>query len=239
MLSNPIRNNKSTTVSVLTFLSACALLSSAAADDYGSALKPVKGKVANAQMGAATASNHLMAFNVSVGGSSVFSPDGKLYATGKQNGSIELRDTQTANLLATMSQLKKPPKPRSAVNWRPFLAFSPDGKVLASASGNSPVTLWDVQQRKKIKTLPVTSEGHYLTFPADGMVETVEDDTPFVRILDVKTGGETVKIQAQDWALSLDGKFVVTRANVDTSGRRHRHRIWNTATGKMIKEIME
>ncbi|HCC21367.1 MAG TPA: hypothetical protein DEP88_08995 [Verrucomicrobiales bacterium] len=293
-----MRNGKPTTVSVLTFLSVCVLLGSSAADDHGSALNPLKGKGAAAQMGAATAANHLMAFNVSVGGSSVFSPDGKLYAIGKQNGSIKLRETQTANLLATMSQLEKPPEPMSAVDWRPFLAFSPDGKVLASASGYSPVTLWDVQQRKKIKTLAEPSVGYKLTFSADGTIlagmgmvgkdgsqrvtlwdarsgnviksltlefklrgtdvkqnkflgvyfpqsgscvaiATVENDTSFVRILDVKTGGETVKIRAQDWALSLDGKFVVTRANVDTSGQRHRHRIWNTATGKMIKETME
>jgi len=237
----------------------------------------------------------LLPLSVSASDSIVFSPDGKLVAIGQRNGSIELRETETGNLLTTVTQLEEPPLPESAVRWRPELVFSPDGSILASASGYSPVTLWDVKRREKIKTLPIESVGYSLTFSSDGSllagigvdgkagphrvtlwntksgkaiksltvelrwgseyaqnrirrahfpesggvlaIETIEDGILFVRLWDTKTGKETVKIQAEAWSLSPDGKYVVTRTSVDKTGLNYRHTMWGATSGKIIKEL--
>lgn len=237
----------------------------------------------------------LLAVDVSASGSIVFSPDGKLVAVGKRSGAIELRASETGNLLTTFNQLETPPDPLSAVNWRPKIAFSPDGDTLASASGYSPVVLWDVKRREKIKSLPVISVGYDLSFSSDGSllvgigvdskagphrltlwsiqsgkpirslavemrlesehasnrirrahfpasggvlaIETLEDGIPLVRLWDTKTGEETVKIHAEAWDLSPDGKYVLARTAVDKTGRTDQHTLWDVNSGKVVKTI--
>lgn len=237
----------------------------------------------------------LLPLVVSANDSIVFSPDGNWFAIGKQNGAIELRKLKTGDLLAAFTQLKKPPDPASAINWRPNLAISPDGSILASASGSSPVTLWDVKSRETIKILPKASVGYQLTFSNDGSllagigrdtkvgphrltlwdtmsgkivktltlelrlgreysrnrilrahfpesggvlaVETVDDGIPFIRIWDTNNGRETVKAQAEAWALSPDGKYVVTRTPVDKTGLNNRHTVWSAPSGKIVNEL--
>ena len=73
-----------------------------------------------------------------------FSPKGNLLAVGKKDGSVVIHDATTYEKLAV---LRDDPK----VN---FLAFSPDGKILATAAPSSPpapgaygaTKLWDTSK---------------------------------------------------------------------------------------------
>ena len=82
-----------------------------------------------------------------------FSPDGKLFAMGGEDGTVKLWSTDSRKELGRM------PAPGGAVKG---LAFSPDGKILATAAANSPVKLWDMNSRTlagEIKELGNSVEG--------------------------------------------------------------------------------
>lgn len=65
-----------------------------------------------------------------------FSPDGKILASGRLDGTVRLSD------VATRRQLGSPlTGPTGTVN---SVAFSPDGKTLAAGSSDGTVRLWDV-----------------------------------------------------------------------------------------------
>jgi WD40 repeat protein len=96
----------------------------------------------------------------------VFSPDGKIiaakvgsYSTIKKNldrfNTVQLWDVQTGNDVLTISMPK-------GYNYNVFgLAFSPDGKILASGRESEPIIdLWDVSSGKKITSLNGSLKGH-------------------------------------------------------------------------------
>ena len=97
----------------------------------------------------------------------VFSPDGKLLAaktdTNQEIQSIAIWDVSAQQVLKTISFSK--------LNGCDGLAFSPDGKVLATGHSNNGVRLWDLATGKAREPFPA-SEGNVtrLAFSPDGAV---------------------------------------------------------------------
>ena len=97
------------------------------------------------------------------------SPDGELIATAFEGGRIELRSTSVFDEVMMVQHEGVPSfDARSAVSWMPTFIFSPDGRVLASACGLLPVTLWDTKTGAKLRDLGSGGAGSRLLFSADG-----------------------------------------------------------------------
>ncbi|MCX7611000.1 MAG: serine/threonine protein kinase [Ignavibacterium sp.] len=119
------------------------------------------------------------------------------------------------------------------------VAFSPNGKILASGSGDKTIKLWDVQTGNLIRTL----EGHNrwvtsVTFSPDGKILASGSVDKTIKLWDVETGELIRTLEGHNvdvWSVSFspDGKILASGSMDNTI------KLWNVETGENIKTFDE
>lgn len=169
-----------------------------------------------------------------------YSPDGTLLATVGQDGFARLWDA------ASGREIRKIPAQRVTVQELPgggtsttsgyltSVAFSPDGKTLATGSSDRIAGLWEVASGKELRRL----EGHdadsgivrAVAFSPDGKTLATAAEDRTVRLWDVSSGTSTRTLaghgsRATSVAFSPDGKRLVSGSEDKTA------RIWDLQAG--------
>jgi WD40 repeat protein len=142
--------------------------------------------------------------------SAAFSPDNKTLVVGGQNGDhsgeVTLWNVKTGKLKHRLAQ----------VRFVTAVAFSPDGKMVASSDGGELVQVWSVEKGKRIVALKGNQRGpRTVAFLSDSRVVAVGGSDGKVRLWGVQTGklhrtleGHTAEIYSI--ACSPDGKTLAS-----------------------------
>ena len=156
----------------------------------------------------------------------VFSPDGKLLASGSTDGAVMLWNTHTGSLVRRLAGPTKAP-------WH--LAFSPDGSTIADGDLNSNIILWNVSSGALIKTLP----GHIgevtgIEFSPNGKLLATASHEKVATIWDIDKGKPIKQFwKHKNWvapvAFSPDGNILAT-------GDYECIQTWDVRTGKRISK---
>jgi WD40 repeat protein len=118
------------------------------------------------------------------------------------------------------------------------VAFSPDGQLLATASGDKTVKLWDTASRTEIRTYKGhTHSVERVVFSPDGRLLATASRDKTVRLWETATGQVVLTFKGhtdQVWgvAFSPDGKRVAS------TGYDNTLKIWETATGKELISLV-
>jgi WD40 repeat protein len=156
-----------------------------------------------------------------------FSPDGKTVASAPHRGMLRLWDAATGKEIRTFKGV--------AGDGTTPLAFSPDGKILATCSDHRSDTIrfWDVEKGTEIRPFGGHNAGiSALAFAPDGkkLISGSTDQTS--RVWETATGKELAvhehKAGVTAVAFSSDGKTV---ASGDSSNTTH---IWDSSNGKLL-----
>ncbi|MEP7136923.1 MAG: protein kinase [Chloroflexota bacterium] len=160
----------------------------------------------------------------------VFSPDGKLIATGSQDGTAKIWDAITGKELLTIKATTE----GDAGN----VDFSPNGKLLATGGGDKIARIWDVSTGKELLALKGHLAGVYhVAFSPDGNRLATASNDGTVKLWDVVTGREILTLSEEAgttvyWvAFSPDGLKVVT---ANSNGRDGWGRVWSLDTGQIL-----
>jgi WD40 repeat protein/tetratricopeptide (TPR) repeat protein len=152
------------------------------------------------------------------------SPDGELVAITDVLGNVRVRELTSGK--DRVHNLKH-------TYWARAVAFSPDGRLLATGGGDQRARLWDVAAGREVRALPHEGQVRALAFSPDG--QRLATDTHFgqARVWDVASGrpvtpGLPTNTDTSAVAFSPDGRYLVTAV------RGNAAQVWDAVTGERL-----
>ncbi|MEG4227065.1 NACHT domain-containing protein [Microcoleus sp. N9_B2] len=156
----------------------------------------------------------------------IFSPDGKLLATGDSDGVVALWEASSGREILTC---------KGHTNVVESVAFSPDGDILASASYDKTIKLWDVKSGECLKVLQGHTESvMFVTFNPDGNILASGSFDRTIRLWDIGTG-ECLKTLQDHTKVVFSVAFHPAGEMLASGSGDKTVRLWNVGTGECLK----
>nr|BFD94127.1 TIR domain-containing protein [Kitasatospora sp. Xyl93] len=140
----------------------------------------------------------------------LFSPDGRILAM-NQGADVLLWDVSTGTLLGTLTGGHT----RGVFD----MAFSPDGRMIATGGHDAKLILWDVEKRTTLATWERDGDVNAIAFSPDGRILAAGDNSAGISLWDVANrtqldslgGGHTSAVL--DIVFSPDGRTLISSGN--------------------------
>ncbi len=164
-----------------------------------------------------------------------FSPDGKILASGNEDWTVRLWDVGINQELKTARAETKAVILQGHTGWVCSVAFSPDGKTLASGSSDRTLKLWDARDGKCLKTLlGHTRWVRSVAFSPDGITLASCGGDNSLKLWDVREGKCLKTWRGHSgwlWsvAFSPDGCTLASASEDKTV------KLWDVRTGECLK----
>ena len=159
--------------------------------------------------------------------------DGKYLLTGDASGSICIWQ------FINNTQFKQYQAFRGHTNWTRSVAFSPDGKLMASSSDDLTVKIWNIHTEECVHVLPKQLDRvRTLAFSPNGRIMASGGDDHAIRLWDVYSGKCLCMFQGhfdriRSITMSPDGQIIISGSEDQTV------KIWDISTGECIRTLKE
>jgi WD40 repeat protein len=115
-------------------------------------------------------------------------------------------------------------------------AYSPNGKLIVTASDDNTARVWDAASRRTVRLLEHPETVHSAAFSPDGMRVVTSDEDGMARVWEVRAGRVVTTLRGHegavlDAAFSTDGKLIVT-AGADKTAR-----VWDAVSGRSVAAL--